>query len=83
MTSIYRAIDIKHLFYRGGRGVMEVPLSVTGDGLTLRQPTLHVGSAFADFLGRACKLGNDDRLLVKLLPSTATQSEIRMVTGSR
>ena len=71
------------LFYRGGRGVMQVPLSVTSDGPQLGEPTIYVGSAFADFLGRAYKMGNDDRLLVKLLPSTAPQSEIRLITGHR
>ncbi len=44
---------------------------------------MYVGLAFADFLGRAYKLGRDGRLLVKLLPSTAPQSEIRLVTGTR
>lgn len=71
------------LFYRVGRGVMQVPLTVTGDRMTLGKPTMYVESAFADFLGRSYKLGHDDRLLVKLLPSTTPQSEIRIVTGSR
>jgi len=71
------------LFYRVGRGVMQVPLTVTGDRMTLGKPTMYVESAFADFLGRSYKLGHDDRLLVKLLPSTAPQSEIRVMTGSR
>ncbi len=71
------------LFYRGGRGVMQVPLTVTGDGLTLGKPTIYVESPFADFLGRAYKMGLDDRLLVKLLPSTAPQTKIRVMTGSR
>jgi eukaryotic-like serine/threonine-protein kinase len=71
------------LFYRVGRGVMQVPLTVTGDRMTLGKPTMYVEFAFADFLGRAYKLGHDDRLLVKLLPSTAPQSEIRVMTGSR
>ena len=44
---------------------------------------MYVEFAFADFLGRAYQLGHDDRLLVKLLPSTAPQSEIRVMTGRR
>jgi len=71
------------LFYRVGRGVMQVPLTVTGDRMTLGKPTMYVEFAFADFLGRSYKLGHDDRLLVKLLPSTTPQSEIRVMTGSR
>jgi hypothetical protein len=71
------------LFYRVSRGVMQVPLTVTGDRMTLGKPTMYVESAFADFLGRSYKLGHDDRLLVKLLPSTTPQSEIRVMTGRR
>jgi hypothetical protein len=71
------------LFYRVGRGVMQVPLTVTGDVLTLGTPTIYVEFAFADFLGRAYELGPDDRLLVKLLPSTTPQAEIRVMTGGR
>jgi hypothetical protein len=71
------------LFYRASRGVMQVPLTVSGDRLTLGKPTVYVEFAFADFLGRGYKLGHDDRLLVKLLPSTAPQSDIRVMTGSR
>ena len=71
------------LFYRVGRGVMQVPLTVTGDRMTLGRPTMYVEFPFADFLGRAYTLGHDDRLLVKLLPSTTPQSEIRVVTGTR
>ena len=71
------------LFYRAGRGVMQVPLTVTGDRMTLGKPTMYVEFAFADFLGRGYKLGHDDRLLVKLLPSTAPQSDIRVMTGRR
>jgi eukaryotic-like serine/threonine-protein kinase len=71
------------LFYRSGAGVMQVPLMVTGDRMTLGRPTTYVQFAFADFLGRGYKLGHDDRLLVKLLPSTTPQSEIRVMTGSR
>jgi hypothetical protein len=56
---------------------------VLGDRMTLGEPTMYVESAFADFLGRSYKLGHDDRLLVKLLPSTTPQSEIRVMTGSR
>jgi len=71
------------LFYRVGRGVMQVPLTVTGDRLTLGRASMYVEFAFANFLGRGYKLGHDDRLLVKLLPSTTPQSEIRVMTGSR
>jgi hypothetical protein len=69
--------------YRTGRGVMQVPLTVTDDRMTLGKATTYVEFAFADFLGRSYTLGRDDRLLVKLLPSTAPQSEIRVMTGSR
>ena len=62
---------------------MQLPLTVVGDELTLGTPTMYVEFAFADFTGRSYKLGHDDRLLVKLLPSTAPQSEIRVVTGRR
>ena len=51
--------------------------------MTLGNATMYVEFAFADFLGRAYKLGHDDRLLVKLLPSTTPQSEIRVMTGTR
>jgi hypothetical protein len=71
------------LFYRTGRGVMQVLLSVTGDRMTLGKPTTYVEFAFADFLGRSYELGHDDRLLVKLLPSTAPQPDIRIMTGRR
>jgi hypothetical protein len=71
------------LFYRVSRGVMQVPLTITGGRMTLGRPTMYVEFAFADFLGRGYKLGHDDRLLVKLLPSTTPQSEIRVMTGSR
>ena len=90
MATVYRAIDQAFfsakgdkLYYRVGSGVMQVPLTVTGDRMTLGRPTMYVEFAFADFLGRAYKLGHDDRLLVKLLPRTAPQSEIRVMTGSR
>jgi hypothetical protein len=70
------------LFYRSGRGVMQVPLTVTGDRLWFGSPTMYVEFAFADFLGRGYELGHDDRLLVKLLPSTAPQSDIRVVLSA-
>ena len=60
-----------------------MPLTVVGDQLTLGTPTMYAEFAFADFIGRSYKLGQDNRLLVKLLPSTAPQSEIRFVTGRR
>jgi hypothetical protein len=62
---------------------MQVPLTVTGDHMTLGTPTMYVEFAFADFQGRGYTLGHDDRLLVKLLPSTTPQSEIRVMTGAR
>lgn len=62
---------------------MQVPLTVNGDRMTLGKPTMYVESVFADLLGRSDKLGHDDRLLVKRLPSTAPQSEIRVMTGNR
>ena len=71
------------LFFRVSRGVMQMPLTVVGDQLTLGTPTMYAEFAFADFIGRSYKLGQDNRLLVKLLPSTAPQSEIRIVTGRR
>jgi len=71
------------LFYRVSRGVMQVPLIVAGDRMSLGKPTMYVEYPFADFLGRSYKLGRDDRLLVKLLPSTVPQPEIRIKTGSR
>ena len=71
------------LFYRVSRGVMQVPLTVAGDRMSLGTPTMYVEYAFADFLGRSYNLGRDDRLLVKLLPSTVPQREIRIVTGRR
>src|SRR5687767_4967128 len=46
------------LFYRVGRGVMQVPLTVTGDRMTLGTPTMYVEFAFADFQGRGYKLGH-------------------------
>ena len=69
------------LFYRVGRGVMQLPLTVVGDRMTLGKPSMYVEFPFADFLGRSYRLGPDNRLLVKLLPSTTPQSEIRIVTG--
>jgi hypothetical protein len=71
------------LFFRVGRGVMQVPLTLTGERMTVGRPTMYAELAFADFLGRAYELGHDDRLLVKLLPSTTPQSTIRVMTGSR
>jgi serine/threonine-protein kinase len=71
------------IFYRVGPGIMEVAFKVSGDTVSFGKPTLIVKFAFADFLGRGYKVGNDDRILVKLLPSTTPQSEIRVVTGGR
>jgi len=71
------------LFFRVGLGIMEVALTLSGDKLSLGAPRPYVMFAFADFLGRGYKVGNDDRILVKLLPSTTPQSEIRVMTGSR
>ena len=71
------------LYYRTGSSVMQVPLVVTGNEMTLGNASKYVDVPFADFLGRAYKLARDDRLLVKLLPSTTPQPEIRVMTGSR
>jgi hypothetical protein len=55
-----------------------------GDAMRVGPSTPYgVDFAFADFLGRAYRVGNDDRLLVKLLPSTAPRSEIRVLAGER
>ena len=56
--------------------------TVTGDRMTLGRATMYVEFAFADFPGLAYNLQHDDRLLVKLLPSTVPQSEIRAMTES-
>jgi hypothetical protein len=61
--------------------VMAVPLSVTGDRMA-RQADEVCALPVRRFSGARCKLGQDDRLLVKLLSSTMPQSEIRIVTGS-
>jgi serine/threonine-protein kinase len=71
------------LYFRTGRGVMQLPLVVAGDQMSFGNASMYVDFPFADFLGRAYKLGPDDRLLVKLLPSTTPQSEIRVMTGRR
>jgi hypothetical protein len=71
------------LFYRLGDGIVEVALTVSGDRVSFGAPKTYVQFAFADFIGRGYKVGNDDRILVKLLPSTTPQSEIRVMTGSR
>jgi hypothetical protein len=34
-------------------------------------------------MGRGYKIGSDDRVLVKLLPSTTPQPEIRVMTAAR
>ncbi|HEY4132351.1 MAG TPA: hypothetical protein VGM50_17205, partial [Gemmatimonadaceae bacterium] len=71
------------LFYRVGRRVMVATLT-PGDAMRVGPSTPYgVDFAFADFLGRAYRVGNDDRLLVKLLPSTAPRSEIRVLAGER
>ena len=71
------------LFYRVGPGIMQIALTFSGDQLSLGVPKPYVMFAFADFLGRGYKVGNDDRILVKLLPSTTPQSEIQVMTGRR
>ena len=71
------------IFYRLGDGIVEVALMVSGDRVSFGTPKTYVRFAFADFIGRGYKVGNDDRMLVKLLPSTTPQSEIRVMTGSR
>ncbi|HYW30523.1 MAG TPA: serine/threonine-protein kinase [Gemmatimonas sp.] len=67
------------LFYRTGAGIMQVPLTFTRDGVTMGEPTMWVTFPFADFMGRAYKIASDERVLVKLLPSTKPQAEIRVV----
>jgi hypothetical protein len=69
------------IFYRVGFGIVEVPLTVSGDTVSFGVPRPYVKFAFADFLGRGYKIGNDDRILVKLLPSTMPQSTIGVMTG--
>ena len=71
------------LFYRVGRGIMEIALTLSGDKVSLGEPKPYVTFAFADFLGRGYKVGRDDRILVKLLPSTHPQPAIQVMTGSR
>ncbi|HYW32908.1 MAG TPA: hypothetical protein VE869_15515, partial [Gemmatimonas sp.] len=71
------------LFYRTGSGIVQVPLTFTRDGVTFGEPTKWVTFQFADFLGRAYKISNDERVLVKLLPSTSPQGEIRVISGTR
>ena len=71
------------LFYRTGSGIVQVPLTFTRDGVTFGKPTMWVTFQFADFLGRAYKITNDERVLVKLLPSTTPQNEIRVIPGTR
>ena len=71
------------LFYRTGSGIVQVPLTFTRDGVTFGEPTKWVTFQFADFIGRAYKISNDDRVLVKLLPSTTPQGEIRVISGTR
>jgi len=70
------------LFYRVGSGIMQVPLTFTPNGVTFGEPTMWVTLPFADFIGRGYKIANDERVLVKLLPSTKPQGEIRVVMGS-
>ncbi|WP_411282179.1 protein kinase domain-containing protein [Gemmatimonas sp.] len=70
------------LFYRVGSGIMQVPLTFTPNGVTFGEPTMWVTFSFADFIGRAYKIANDERVLVKLLPSTKPQGEIRVVIRS-
>lgn len=71
------------LFYRVGSGIMQVALTIAGDQVTFGTPKPWVTFNFADFMGRSYKLGNDDRVLAKLLPSTTPRSEIRVTTGGR
>jgi hypothetical protein len=71
------------IFYRLGDRIVEVAFTVTRDRVSFSTPKTYVKFGFADFLGRGYKVGNDDRMLVKLLPSTTPQSEIRVMTGTR
>jgi hypothetical protein len=71
------------VFYRVGSGIMQVALTIAGDRVTFGTPKPWVTFNFADFMGRSYKVGNDDRVLAKLPPSTTPQSEIRVTTGGR
>ena len=69
------------LFYRLGRSIMSVTFA-PGDPPTIGKPAVHVTYDFADFLGRAWMLAPDGRFLIKLRPSVAPRSEIRVLTGA-
>ena len=80
----YEAIFSKsgdQLFYRNGRRIMVVPFA-GGARPTLGKPAEYVAYVFADFPGRAWMLAPDGRFLIKLLPSYAPRSEIRVLFGA-
>ena len=53
-----------------------------GDPPIIGKPAVYVTYDFADFPGRAWMLAPDGRFLIKLLPSVAPRSEIRVLTGA-
>ena len=69
------------LFFRNGRRIMVVPFA-GGARPTLGKPAEYVAYVFADFSGRAWMLAPDGRFLIKLLPSYAPRSEIRVLFGA-
>jgi hypothetical protein len=69
------------LFFRNGRSIM-VASFTPGDPPVVGKPVKYVSADFADFEGRAWKLAPDGRFLVKLLPSAAPRSEIRVMIGA-
>ena len=80
----YEAIFSKsgdQIFYRNGRRIMAVPFA-GGARPTLGKPAEYVAYVFADFAGRAWMLAPDGRFLIKLLPSYAPRSEIRVLFGA-
>ena len=69
------------LFFRNGRRIM-VSSFTPGDPPVVGKPVEFVAADFADFEGRAWKLAPDGRFLVKLLPSSAPRSKIRVMIGA-
>jgi hypothetical protein len=67
------------IFFRNGRRIM-VASFTPGDPPVVGKPVEYVAADFADFEGRAWKLAPDGRFLVKLLPSAAPKSEIRVMS---
>jgi hypothetical protein len=61
---------------------MSVSFAGAGSQPTLGKPSQYVAFDFADFPGRAYMLAPDGRFLIKLLPSYAPRSEIRVLSGA-